>query len=57
MMFNKILIDLILQAKKTRTSRDKPQYEVGEVTKLMANIDYSKSLENTLRYRRSIQRY
>ncbi len=43
MMFNKILIDLILQGKKTMTSRDKPQYEVGEVTNLMANRDYSKT--------------
>jgi uncharacterized protein YqfB (UPF0267 family) len=35
MMFNKVLIDLILQGKKTMTSRDK-LYEVGEVTNLMA---------------------
>jgi len=41
-MFNKVLIDLILQSKKTMTSRAKPLYEVGEVTNLMANRDYSK---------------
>jgi len=42
MMFNKVLIDLILQGKKTMTSRTKPLYQVGEVTNLMANRDYSK---------------
>ena len=42
MMFKKDLIDLILTGKKTMTSRDKKLYEVGEVTNLMANKDYSK---------------
>jgi uncharacterized protein YqfB (UPF0267 family) len=42
MMFKKDLIDLILAGKKTLTSRDKKLYEVGEVTNLMANKDYSK---------------
>jgi hypothetical protein len=41
-MFTKYLIDLILEGKKTITSRDKPLNEVGEVTNLMANRDYSK---------------
>lgn len=42
MMFKKDLIDLILAGKKTMTSRDKKLYEVGKVTNLMANKDYSK---------------
>jgi hypothetical protein len=42
MMFKKDLIDLILAGKKTMTSRDKKLYEVGEITNLMANKDYSK---------------
>ena len=42
MMFKKDLIDLILAGKKTMTSRDKKLYEVGEITNLMANRDYSR---------------
>lgn len=41
-MFNKVLINLILDGKKTMTSRDKPQCRVGEITNMMANQDYSK---------------
>ena len=41
-MFKKDLIDLILAGKKTMTSRDKKLCEVGEITNLMANKDYSK---------------
>lgn len=42
MMFTTFLINLILEGKKTMTSRDKPLNEVGDVTNLMANRDYSK---------------
>jgi hypothetical protein len=42
MMFKKVLIDLILQGKKTMTSRSKPLYKVGVTTNLMADRDYSK---------------
>jgi len=41
-MFKKDLIDLILAGKKTMTSRDKKLCEVGEITNLMADKDYSK---------------
>jgi hypothetical protein len=41
-MFKKDLIDLILAGKKTMTSRDKKLCDVGEITNLMANKDYSK---------------
>jgi hypothetical protein len=40
-MFSKYLIDLILDGKKTMTSRDEPQCEVGKDTNLMANQNYS----------------
>ena len=42
MLFKKELIDIILAGKKTMTSRQKKLYEVGDVTNLMANKDYSK---------------
>jgi len=42
MLFSKELINLILAGKKTMTSRDKPQFQVGDLTILMANKDYSK---------------
>jgi hypothetical protein len=42
MMFNKDLILLILEGKKTMTSRDKALYVEGDITNLMANKDYSK---------------
>jgi hypothetical protein len=42
MLFKKALIDLILQGKKTMTSRSKPLYKVGVTTNLMADRDYSK---------------
>ena len=42
MLFKKELIDLILAGKKTMTFRNKKLCEVGEVTNLMANKDYSK---------------
>lgn len=48
-MFNKDLIDRILNGSKTMTSRDKPQFEVGETTNLMANRDYSKLTGNYIR--------
>jgi hypothetical protein len=41
-MLKKDLIGLILAGKKTMTSRDKKLYDVGEITNLMANKDYSK---------------
>ena len=43
MMFKKVLIELILQGKKTMTSRAKPLYEVSDITNLMADKDYSKT--------------
>ena len=42
MLFKKELIDLILAGKKTMTARHKKLCEVGDVTNLMANKDYSK---------------
>jgi len=42
MLFNKDLIDKVLDGKKTMTSRSKQLCEVGEVTNLMANRDFSK---------------
>lgn len=42
MLFKKDLINLILEGKKTMTSRDKPLNKVGNATNLMANRDYSK---------------
>ncbi len=42
MLFNKELIDKVLDVKKTMTSRCKQICEVREVTNLMANRDFSK---------------
>ena len=42
MMFKKYLIDLILDGRKTMTSRSKLLYKPGDITNLMANKDYSK---------------
>lgn len=52
MMFKKDLIDLIIAGKKTMTSRDEKLYEVGEVTNLMANIDYSKTTRKHIKITR-----
>ena len=48
-MFKKDLIDLIIAGKKTVTSRSKKLCEVGNVTNLMANKDYSKLTGKYLR--------
>jgi N4-acetylcytidine amidohydrolase len=42
MLFKKVLIEKVLEGKKTMTSRSKPLYKVGETTNLMADRDYSK---------------
>ena len=42
MLFTKDLIEKILEGKKTMTSRSKRLYNVGDITNLMANKDYSK---------------
>ena len=42
MLFKKDLIDKVLNGTKTMTSRAKPMCQVGEITNLMANKDYSK---------------
>jgi hypothetical protein len=43
MMFKKELIDKILAGKKSMTSRSKQLYNVGDITNLTADRDYSKS--------------
>jgi hypothetical protein len=42
MLFTKDLIEKILEGKKTMTSRSRKLYNVGDITNLMANKDYSK---------------
>ena len=42
MMLKKYLIDLILEGRKSITSRAKQLYKPGDITNLMANRDYSK---------------
>lgn len=49
MLFKKDLIDLILAGKKTMTSRSKKLCDVGDLTNLMANKDYSKLTGKYLR--------
>ena len=48
-MFKKDLIDLILAGKKTMTYRSKKICDVGDLTNLMANKDYSKLTGKYLR--------
>lgn len=61
MLFKKDLIDLILEGKKTMTSRDKLLNKVGEVTNLMANRDYSKisgkKIKITKVYKKSLNEF
>ena len=49
MLFKKDLIERILAGKKTMTSRSKKLCEVGDLTNLMANKDYSKQTGKYLR--------
>jgi len=49
LLFKKDLIDLILAGKKTMTSRSTKLYEVGDLTNIMANKDYSKQTDKYLK--------
>ena len=42
MLFKKYLIDLILEERKSMTSRSRQLYKPNDITNLMANKDYSK---------------
>ena len=55
-MFKKYLIDLILDGKKSMTSRDKQLYKLGEVTNMMSNRDYSKISGKYLRITKVYQK-
>lgn len=55
-MFNKELIDKILNGSKTMTSRSKPLCKEGEDTNLMANKDYSKLTGKRIRITKVYQK-
>ena len=49
-MFNKDLISRILSGKKVMTARARKLHDVGKVTKLMANKDYSKLSGKSIKF-------